>query len=328
MMIDRIPFAGVSAYLTGAGGEVNLAEADPRAARTPPLRRGEQNEVTSLEFLIESMEDLRPLFARQASFLLAIDVVKEMFPGHFGDPFSHRVYNLAGFEDFKSGESQGCRVMDIDGVPTLVSEGTGESRWISRWYELPAATSFGAAGWELATSRQTPEDSFTLSLDLHFRNAGGAEQVVPIVQDSVPSAARRSLLTGVLAAKALRLEMRALVKRDADLHERHGVVLADSLGRPLLRAVNLLEAVASRYEFFSLAEFLSACADYELHPERGDKLLGVAASLELPATLVYSENQVDSTDEHEFLAVRVGNPALSRVEVRLAGERLIRLRKR
>ena len=63
---------------------------------------------------------------------------------------------MAGFVDFKRGTFENCKAFEIDGIPTIVSIGTGACRWLSQIYQLPVPGSFDLAAWELAATQRPP----------------------------------------------------------------------------------------------------------------------------------------------------------------------------
>jgi hypothetical protein len=63
MITDRIPPAGLDAYFHRSGN-VNLASFAPVTARTKPLSKGKQLEISGIQILIES-DDLSALFQYQ-----------------------------------------------------------------------------------------------------------------------------------------------------------------------------------------------------------------------------------------------------------------------
>ena len=123
MIIDRIQLSGLDAYFQDPNnpGQINLGGQNPLTARTRTLGKGKQLEISGIELLIESSNDLTDLFNFQSSPLFSITVMKEMFPALFANPFKHRTHTISGFEDFKRGTFENARAMDIDGVPTIVS---------------------------------------------------------------------------------------------------------------------------------------------------------------------------------------------------------------
>lgn len=327
MIIDRIPLAGGASYFRNSLGDANLAAQTPGTARLPVagLPAGEQWEISGIEFWLEADADLAPSFALQGSELLDVGVMKEIFPGHFADPFAHRIYNVAGVDDFKRGEFDNARIMEVDGVTTLVAIGDGACRWRSRWYELPEPTAFVAGCWELATSRLTPDDAFSYDLQIRHRDPSGQETVTPLASGAAPSDARRGAPSGLQKVAAFRVEFDGRVAHDAELYERHISVLSESGGTPLLRAVNLLEPVPSRLSFSSLAELRAACSDFEILEERNGRLLRMAGTIEVPATLVHSPRQDVAAGSYEYIELRVGSCPIKRLELRLQGESLRRV---
>lgn len=307
MITDRIPLAGLDSYFRDpATRDVNLAVSAP-AVRTEPLGRGRQLEVSGIHLLIEH-EDLRPLMRFQfdgqspprPAPLFKISVVKEMFPGLFADPYGHRVHNVAGFLDFNDGTLANGRVLEVDGIPTIVSVGRGDCTWVSREYVMPEPISVAAVAWELATSKLAPPDSFHYAITIECRGEGGAA-LPPIAVGNagqmLKAAAPRAAagLDGA-SIKSFRVSFTARVYEDSYLTERHGPVLGENLGRPLLRAVNILEPVKSVFEVHSLAELQNLCSEFRLLDTHGPEITGLTATLDLSAVLVNSANQFIQPD--------------------------------
>jgi hypothetical protein len=123
---------------------VNLAQ-PPREGRSLSIGEGMLVDLSSLTLQIER-PNLLDIYNRQAQPIFSVEVVKEMFPGLFSDPYSHRVHRLGGFDDFNRGTLTDLRAMEVEGVPTLVSVGgVQESRWRSAVYKMPRPLIFDAA---------------------------------------------------------------------------------------------------------------------------------------------------------------------------------------
>ena len=143
MIIDRIPISGPGSYFyaqsdNGLGDfdSWELARPQPTISRTPPMKQGQQWQISGIHMYLQA-EDLIPLFLRQEEPIMKISLTKEMFPGHFSDPFSNRVHTISGFVDFNKGTFENCKPLDIEGVPTLVSVGSAKCIWRSQIYILP-----------------------------------------------------------------------------------------------------------------------------------------------------------------------------------------------
>ncbi|MDY7094810.1 MAG: hypothetical protein SX243_17700 [Acidobacteriota bacterium] len=295
MIIDQAALAGHSAYLVDFDAdpkEVNLALPD-RVGRTPEVYRGKVLEVSGIDLHIEG-KDLPRLLRRSPRPLLTVEVTKEMFPSLYKDPYQHRVHTVGGYEDLERGTLQGLRCLKVDGLATLVSTGEGASFWRSATYRLPEAVHLDSAAWDLATSKRTPDDGFQYSLKLRVWGPGqdvedpDAGEVISLIASGKPSDRRLRDGLGTAARKvmAYQLELGARVNHDAYLLERHqGPRDAESLGRPLLRSVSLLERVEPTHSYHSLHELLAGAEDYHLYqeptgpPRRLDLRLGVSASL-------------------------------------------------
>jgi hypothetical protein len=334
MIIDRIRVSGIRSYLEDPNnaGSVNLA-AGPIAARTVALEKGQQWEIAGLHFVMEA-SDLSPLFDRPqaAPPLFSITIQKEMFPGLFADPYRHRVHNIAGFEDFKRGAFENCTPLEVDGIPTLVSIGTGDCRWVSRLYETAVPVSFDHASWELAVSRKAPSRSFTYTILLRWWTTGqptsSPPTVTPLVSTAGPKTSRVDHPSGIDDVAAFQIEFTAKVQHDARLYEKHTAVLRESLGLPLLRAVNLLEPVPCSNDFHTLDELLARCSEYHLFEGVGGPVKKLWASLDLSAALVNSPNQNagPGNDDYEFVEISTPTSQFVRFQARLDAEELLRPR--
>lgn len=331
MIIDTIQVAGLDAYFRHLETDaLNLASAVPVTARTRALPKGKQRQMTALHLLIEAA-DLHPLFHRpeppDEAPLFSITVMKEMFPGLFADPFRHRVHNIAGFEDFKRGVLVNGKVMDVEGIPTIVSVGTGDCTWTSPIYPMREAVALDAVSWELATSRLTPQSSFTHSLRLNVWAEGQPIDPIELAVDYEPNAPRLSRLAGLSGVTAYQVVFEASVTDDSYIHEKHTPLGNESIGRPLLRAVNLLEPVASVYDIYSLHELLALATDYHLFEADGQPLRKMLVTLNLSATLVFSENQKveqNSTD-FEFAGLQINYDGFELFEARMEVEESIKI---
>lgn len=321
MIIDQITLAGADAYLAAAGGQVNLAQ-PPREGRSVEVGEGMVVDVTSLSLQLDR-ENILDLFDRQAQPIFSVEVVKEMFPGLFSDPYGHRVHRVEGFGDFNLGTSTNLRVMEVEGVPALVSAGDEqESRWLSAVYKLPGPLTFDAAAWEMPTSRLTPEEGFNYDLRLFSWVAGqdvdrhGPSNVV-LAQNAGPGAARNktAIQNSTANVIAYQFEFKARVKYDAFLRERHTGHWTDKpIGRPLLTSVNLLERVESSYSYRSLQEVIDDSLEHRLIAAQGDKPRRLCATLNLAATLAKGERIVLRVQDAQtrYLAARLNARVLLR----------------
>ncbi|MEL6767390.1 MAG: hypothetical protein AAFP17_09435, partial [Pseudomonadota bacterium] len=269
------------------------------------------------------------LYARLGRFgdapLISLTVIKEMFPDLYADPNAARVHSVAGFEDFQRGESAGLRAMEVEGVPTLVATGTGASRWSSPIYRTARPATLAHAAWDMALSRLTPADvvSYDLSLEVWTKaQSAGATPGTSVeltAPNTGPQAARLReklrLPNGrpVRGVEAYRVHFRAAVFHDTRLEERQiGLPREESVGAPLLRAVNVLEEVETAYDFASLHELIAAAESYDFLDAPQPRLL----TLRLPLRA--------SLREGESVRLRVAPGIFKRLEARLEAD--IRLR--
>jgi len=256
-------------------------------------------------------------------------VMKEMFPALFADPFRHRTHTISGFEDFKRGTFENARAMDIDGIPTIVSIGTDLSKWTSPLYEMPELIQINHAAWELAASRKTLPENFQYSLKLLVFDANQTlTQTVDLANNFDPTNPRKMENLDLQDVSFYQVEFIADVKKDASIYEKHTTLVGDSIGTPLLRAVNLLEPIESIYTVYSLQELLSLSSDYHLFEFQGQPLTKMLATLDLSATLVQSENENPSSNIYEFIEIEVVNSTFSAFEAKLVSEILTKPKQR
>lgn len=324
MIIDRIQIAGKEAYFQDSAGATNVVGAN--ISRTKPLGKGKQAEVSAIEFLIESDNDLFDIFAYQNSPIIEITVIKEIFPTLFADPFCHRVHTIAGFEDFKRGLLENCRVLDVEGIPTIVSIGTETCKWTSQIYRMSEQISLIHASWEIAGSRQMPKENFKYSFDLEIFDVNqNSIQTISLANNFDPTKPRKKESIDVKNVSLYQIVFTADVKKDASLYEKHTTLVGDSIGTPLIRAVNLLEPVETIYKIHSLRELLSLSSEYHLFESQGQPLNKMIATVDLSATLVPSENDDTATGKYEFIEIAVKDNVFTNVEARLVGEILVKV---
>jgi hypothetical protein len=258
--------------------------------------------------------------------------MKEMFPALFADPFRHRVHTIGGFEDFKRGTLANARVLDIDGIPTIVSVGTDICTWKSPLYPMPERIRINHAAWELAASTKTPQGYFKYSLKLDVFDVNQTLiKTVPLADNFDPTIPRMIENLDLNDVGFYQLEFTADVKKDASLYEKHTVLIGESIGTPLLRAINLLESVESTYNIYSLQELLSLSSEYHLFEFPGQPIKKMRVTLDLSATLVHSEyeriannNPNDLNSVYEFIELSVKSKRFSIVEAKLVCEVLAR----
>ena len=344
MIIDKIQLAGLDAYFHDPNnlGQINLA--GQVTSRTKPLGKGKQLEVSAIELLIESDSDLTDLFNFQSKPLFSVTVMKEMFPALFADPFRHRVHNIGGFEDFKRGTLENGKVMEIDGIPTIVSVGTKTCKWTSPLYPMPEPVSINHASWELAASRKTPPENFKYSLKLlKFDASQNLIQTIHLTNPNNPSQSgnldptkpRKAENFDLKDVGFYQIEFTADVKKDASIYQKHTTLIGESIGTPLLKAVNLIEPVKSVYDIYSLQELLSLSSEYHLFEFQGQPIKKMLVTLDISATLVHSEyetiasnNPNDPKSFYEFIEITVNTDQLSNFEAKLKADILLRVTRR
>lgn len=309
MISDRSTLAGLPSYLTDQGGETDLASSPNRRGTTPDLGSGEGLDVRGIWMSIMA-EDLGKFSARRDAPLLALHLRKELFPGLFADPYRSRVHTISGSDDLRRGRGEACRVLEIDGIPTLVATGP-RCTWRSMVYALPRTIALRQACWALATSRKIAPATLEYSIvvrtwasspapgtppDREFSSSG--DGLNPTVLDPLHPA-------GPVPCQAFQVLLDARTAQDTAFSERHGGPPdADSLGRPLLQAVRLIEDVRPPYQFHSLPELNARSSEYVFVPEGGQgppqKLM---LFLDLPALLLEGERlEIEVlTDEFKLL---------------------------
>jgi hypothetical protein len=339
MIIDRAQLAGLDAYLQEPSnpGVIDLAGLSvfPVRARTTALPKGRQLEISGVRILMEG-QDLGPMFQFQRDSggspfsIFQVSIVKEMFPDLYADPFRHRVHNVAGNQDFREGTLKNGTIMEIEGVPTIVSLGKGVCQWISKVYRLPGPITIDGVAWELATSRLSPAESFRYQIVVDCRDGAGnavgsitsgtgmrsADQ--PRVKDL-----RTSVIRGV---SSLQVTFKAEVKQDSTLMERQLPTFNESVGRPLLRAVNVLELLGdSIYDIHSLTELEHVSRDMRLNETPGPQITRATLTLDLNAILVSSETQDSAGGRFESVALTLHSRQFNRFEARLVGDSMTRV---
>lgn len=329
MISDIKALAGIESYFN-IEGEFNLGANAPTIKRSSPPVKNSQTTISGIQLLLEH-EDLNKLMNFQLDDnnkplpLFRISVMKEMFPGLFADPFSHRVHNIAGFLDFNDGTLANGKVMEIDGVPTIISIGQEECVWVSKKYELPHSIKIDAIAWELATSKLTPADSFHYNIKITTWNHMGmmSEREIGTSSDMLRANTKRTRDDlDFHPIKSFQITFTAKVFEDSYMQERHlPTTFNEKMGRPLLRAINILEPVPSPYVIHSLTELKNICSDFHLFEIPGPKIKRLMATIDLNAVIVHSVNQ--NEDKYEFLELSVLQE-FSRFEAKINGFELMR----
>jgi len=334
MITDRLQLSGLEAYLRTAGNPstLNLASTIPSRCRTVPLSKGRQAQLSGLQLLIEA-NDLRPLFQFQRDPagapkpLFQISVTKEMFSGLFADVFRHRVHNIAGALDFREGTLQNAHVLEIEGVPTICAAGRKECCWVSRTYLLPDPISIAAVAWELASSRLALPESFKYRIDLDCFDAFGGIFHTITTGSLIKPDRPRFQLDHVDEVHSFRATFTARVGQDSYMVERQLPTLDKGVGRPLLRAINVLESISSSvYDVHSLTELRSRCDRFELSESPGPAITRLLATLDMSVVLVQSDNEDIDAGLYESVDIDVLTDTLDVFEVRQIGDILTRVR--
>ena len=315
MIVDTVPLTGKSAYLQTANGGFNLAAQNETVARTPDVPEGLALEVEGIDLLLGA-RDLRALLARRDEPLLAVRVTREVFPGLFADPFTHRFHTIAGHDDLGHGSHGNCRVIEIDQRATLVSLGLGPCRWDSAIYKMPEPFLPTSAAWDLAGSRLEHQGAYKYDLRLEGWSAGEPLDQAPSVSVYLADPGTRPQDVRAISPidriekplAAFRLVFTAAIALDPPVCERHGGRIGASLGRPLLSAVSLLEKRDAMHAYHSLSELLARSIGAIPH-EKGDGTLpNLQMTLDAGATL----------ESGETLELVIAGGVFERVEARLS----------
>jgi hypothetical protein len=333
MIIDRVDLTGDSAYFRTAAGAVNLVNSQGSIASTG---EGLALNVAAIHFYFEK-SDLSGLWRKQANPLVTVEISKEMFPKLLTDPYSSRVHTIGGFEDFRRGVSSNCRPMEVDGAAMLVSVGAGQATWTSQVYQLPEAVNFDKAAWDVGTSRLGSGAAFSYSLFLDFW-----DQTTPVFQNptgSVTLAANAPANTDRVAvaaggpnarllsapAAAYRARLQADVALDSYLRERlvgnplpleplvGASAMNTGMGRPVLRAIYLIERTSSTFALQSLAEIVAAGADYHPLEFEAKPLRRMMVMLPVAAVLTVGESiTVKVSNDFDYAEARLEAEIITR----------------
>jgi len=320
MIVDRSPLSGKAAYLQ-TGGSIDLhAGGDANTGRSLELHDGMALELKGVHVQLEA-DDLESLFEPSGfgTPLLDLRVEKRLFQDIVADPYGHRTHTIGGFEDFRRGTLHDVEVLEVEGVPTLVST-ADDCRWLSPLYRMPPSdgVELAAAAWDIAASHLVAEDAFTYGLGLHVRFVDGSRDTLELA-DGTPRADRAKPRLGpsddeptIRKVAAYQVDFRARVRHDLALAERAPGLTPR--GTPLLSAVNLLERVDSPYAFQSLRELTVASADWTLLGPPDEPPRRLLCSIAVPAVLGRGEG----------VSLTVRPSAFARVEARLDAMRLLR----
>jgi len=351
MITDKIQLTGLDAFFRDPlSGTTNLATVAPVTVRSTPLNKGRQLEISGIQLLIEA-DDLQPFLSYPSDQaqdpplpvvapLFKIRVMKEMFPGLFADPFSHRVHNIAGFLDFRDGELTNARVMEVEGIPTICSTGKDTCTWKSREYKLPGPISINAVAWELASAKFTPPDSFHYKIEIVLNS--GADTISIDNAGQLLKADVKRAVEGLNKQNisSFQINFTAKVFEDAYMMERSLPLVNENMGRPLLRAINLLEPVQSVFEFSSLIELQNQCSGFHLFETPGPEIKRLIAAIDINAVLVNSPHQFihpgnDPNDpaynsyhansRFEFIEVELMHKGFTKWEAKRMGSELLRI---
>lgn len=337
MIIDIINQTGEQAYFKDAAGNLNLAQTIPSISLTPSLGKGKQVNVSGIQFYMEG-NDLLPLFSlleadatgnliKRADPLITISVMKEVLPGLFVDPYKSRVHTLGGFNDFKRGTFNKCDVFRVNNKPTLVSIGSEKCTWKSIKYELPEDINIDSAYWEIPSSKETPATAFTYSINLYCYDSAGnliTGAAIPLAAGLDPQKPRIKN-RNVKNVRHYEFEFTADVKHDSTLTERIVTEKEDTIGRPLLEGIYLVELVQTKFDFYSLQEFIAECSDYNLFEGQNLPIKKMMATLDLSTVLVQSPNEDLTASANEFIKIEIKSAAFKVVTAKLNSSILLKI---
>ncbi len=319
MISDEIVLSGLDAYLRRADGSAALQSGDTGASVS--VEKGGLIDINAVEVLLEA-DDLLALMNRRQAPLIEVQLKKQVYPGLFADPHSHRVHQVAGEQDFRQAKSSDMTIMEFDRTTTLVSPGSqADCQWVSGVYALPQPASVDAAAWTLAAASSTPQAAFEYKLSLRYwppgapdLSVGSASTVTVTGANHGPQDRRHYAPQQPIQLKAFQWGFDARVHHDTQLIERHGALeRTQSVGTPLLQGLYLLELVPHTYSINSLHELLLHSTGYQFL-EPATPLRRISARMHLPAVLT----------EGESLSLKVTGAEIRRCEARLDAVRRMR----
>ena len=203
---------------------------------------------------------------------------------------------------------------------------------------LPEPIVIDAVSWELATTRLSAPDSFKYKIRIDcFDDAGNNIGTVSNGANYRKADAKRMIeLTAVqqvVNVRSFQITFQAIVNVDSSLNERGLPAMNDPVGRPLLRAVNILELLPdSIYSIYSLTELAGLSSNFKTYETPGPEVKRFLCTLDLKALFVHSENNVISAagnyaaqTRYEWLEAKINTDQLKTCEMKMNGEILIRV---
>ena len=163
-------------------------------------------------------------------------------------------------------------------------------------------------------------------------NGGAAAITIDNAGQMLKADAKRAI-EGLANANinSFQITFTAKVFEDSYLKERHLPAINENLGRPLLRAINILEPVKSIYEINSIMELQSLCSDFHLFENPGAAIHRLTALLDCSATLVNSPNQIivnndiyDVASKYEYIELNLLSTQFIKLEAMRKGEILVK----
>lgn len=205
-------------------------------------------------------------------------------------------------------------VLEVDGIPTLLSPGDGtECRWRSARYRLDRPVVLDGLAWTLAAGRGSPPDAWSYRVRLHHWPPGDSDLLAASRTTTEltagahgPGQARHLELPSAVEVGGYQIEFDADVRFDAALDERHGDLPRQSIGTPLLQAVFLVERLEPVYALHSVQELINQSSSHQLL-DPAAPIRRMTARLHFPAVL----------NEGEQISVHVHSAAVRRCEARL-----------
>lgn len=325
MITDTIDLSGLPTYFTDAStGGLNLALAATGVltALSPPLRSGQQWEVSGLDFVFDT-DQATQLLKRQTDPILEIGVIRELLPGHYRNAYKTRVHAISGQEDFSDGVLENAFLSDVQGVLTLVASDQDTCRWLSKPFDLITPSKIDAVAWHMAVSKRTHDGAFTYTARLHTVDESGATNVIDLVVNADP--AQKSFAEGLNLSGIVSFQFEFIAEVNASTYfsERRRGRLEDGAGLPLLHGVSVLEEIESSLRFHSLSEMLNVGVFDPLVDFAASGAQTLRFSANLQAILNTSKTLDAVAGRFERIELAVNAAAFTHFEARIIGEEMI-----
>lgn len=325
MITDTIDLSGLATYFTDpSSGSLNLASGSTgvTSALSPPLKSGQQWEVSGLDFVFDT-DQAAQMLKRQTDPILEIGVIRELLPGHYRDAYKTRVHAISGQEDFSDGVLENAFLSDVQGVLTLVASDQDTCRWLSKPFDLVTPGHIDTVAWHMAVSKRTHDGAFTYTARLHVVDESGSADVIDLLVNADP--AHKSFAEGLNLSGIVSFQFEFIAKVSASTYfsERRRGRLEEGAGLPLLHGVSVLEEIDSALCFHSLSEMLNIGAfdppaDFTAS---GAQTLRFSANVQ--AILNTSKTLDAGVGHFERVELAVNAAAFTHFEARIIGEEMI-----